>query len=53
MLICDLGALFNTYDYLKIMAADIFCGDWDGYIYNKNNFYLYHNTATGQLEYVP
>ena len=52
-LICDLDALFNTYDYLKIMAADIFCGDWDGYIYNKNNFYLYHNTATGRMEYIP
>ncbi len=52
-LLCDLDALFNTYDYLKIMAADIFCGDWDGYIYNKNNFYLYHNTATGKMEYIP
>jgi len=52
-LICDLEALFNTYDYLKIMAADIFCGDWDGYIYNKNNFYLYNNTATGKMEYIP
>jgi spore coat protein H len=52
-LICDLEAMFNTYDYLKIMAADIFCGDWDGYIYNKNNFYLYHNTATGKMEYIP
>ena len=52
-LICDLEALFNTYDYLKIMAADIFCGDWDGYIYNKNNFYLYHNTETGKMEYIP
>lgn len=52
-LICDLDALFNTYDYLKIMAADIFCGNWDGYIYNKNNFYLYHNTATGKMEYIP
>ena len=35
------------------MAADIFCGDWDGYIYNKNNFYLYHNTETGKMEYIP
>ncbi|HWR75442.1 MAG TPA: CotH kinase family protein, partial [Bacteroidales bacterium] len=52
-LICDLEALFNTYDYLKLMAADIFCGDWDGYIYNKNNFYLYHNTETGKMEYIP
>ena len=52
-LVCNLNALFNTYDYLKIMAAQIFCGDWDGYIYNKNNFYLYHNTETGKFEYIP
>jgi spore coat protein CotH len=52
-LTCDLDTVFNTYDYLKIMAADIFCGDWDGYIYNKNNFYLYHNTRTGKFEYIP
>jgi len=45
--------VFNVQDYLKIMAAQIFCGDWDGYLYNKNNFYLYHNTMTGRLEYIP
>ena len=50
---CDLDAVFNTPDYLKVMAAQIFCGDWDGYIYNKNNFYLYHNTHTGRFEYIP
>ncbi len=52
-LVCDLDALFNTYDYLKVMVAQIFCGDWDGYLYNKNNFYLYHNTLTGTFEYIP
>ncbi|HCM58785.1 MAG TPA: hypothetical protein DIS74_00075, partial [Bacteroidales bacterium] len=40
-------------DYLKIMTAQILCGDWDGYLYNKNNFYLYHNTQTGRFEYIP
>jgi len=52
-LTCDLNEVFNTYDYLKVMAAQILCGDWDGYIYNKNNFYLYHNTLTGRFEYIP
>ncbi|TFH37453.1 MAG: hypothetical protein E4G95_04790 [Bacteroidia bacterium] len=52
-LVCDLGELFNTYDWLKVIAADIFCGNWDGYIFNKNNYYLYHNTATGKFEYIP
>lgn len=52
-LLCDLDKVFNTYDYLKIMAVSVFCGDWDGYIFNKNNFYLYHNTRTGKFEYIP
>jgi spore coat protein CotH len=50
---CRLEEVFNLNDYLKIMAFDIVTGNWDGYIYNKNNFYLYHNTKTGKFEYIP
>jgi hypothetical protein len=52
-LACELDKIFNIDDYLKIMAADIVMGNWDGYIYNKNNYYLYHNLATGKFEYMP
>lgn len=52
-LICQLDEVFNTYDYLKVAAADVLCGNWDGYIFNKNNFYLYHNTATDKMEFIP
>ncbi|MCB0805688.1 MAG: CotH kinase family protein [Bacteroidales bacterium] len=51
--LCALDTLFNIYDYLKIMAVDIFIGNWDGYIYNQNNFYLYHNSANDLFEYIP
>jgi hypothetical protein len=51
--ICEMEKVFNLEDYLKVIAIDIFTGNWDGYIYNKNNFYLYHNTATGKFEYIP
>ena len=50
---CELVKIFNLNDYLKIMALDIMTGNWDGYIYNQNNFYLYHNTETGLFEYIP
>lgn len=50
---CELEKVFNAHDYLKIMAADILLGNWDNYIFNKNNFYLYHNEKTGKLEYIP
>jgi hypothetical protein len=52
-LVCEIDRVFNVQDYLKIMAVQIFCGDWDGYLYNKNNFYLYHNTLTDRFEYIP
>jgi hypothetical protein len=53
LLPCELEKVFNVHDYLKIMAADILLGNWDNYIFNKNNFYLYHNEKTGKLEYIP
>ncbi len=49
---CALESVFNVDDYLKIMAADVITGNWDGYIFNKNNFYLYHNTQTGLFEFI-
>lgn len=50
---CELNSVFNVYDYLKVIAADVLLGNWDGYIYNKNNYYLYHNTSTDKFEYIP
>ena len=50
---CDLERVFNVDAYLKAIVLDILIGNWDGPIYNKNNFYLYHNVETGQFEYIP
>ncbi|MEA3503957.1 MAG: CotH kinase family protein, partial [Bacteroidota bacterium] len=50
---CALDTIFNVQQYLKIMAVDIFVGHWDGYLYNKNNYYLYHNNVTGKIEFIP
>ena len=49
---CELEAVFNVDAYIRTMVIDILIGNWDGY-YNKNNFYLYHNTATDKFEYIP
>jgi len=50
---CAIEKVFNVQSYLKAAAIDVLTANWDGYIYNKNNFYLYHNSATGLFEYVP
>ncbi len=52
-LACALDSVFNVQQYLKIMAVDIYTANWDGYIFNKNNFYLYHNQKTDRFEYIP
>lgn len=50
---CDFSEYFNVVQYLKIAAIDVLTGNWDGYIYNNNNFYLYENPLKGQIEYIP
>ena len=50
---CALESIFNVNTFLKAIAFDILSGNWDGSLYNKNNFYLYHNQATGLFEYIP
>ncbi|NEN23941.1 hypothetical protein G3O08_10565 [Cryomorpha ignava] len=50
---CNYAEYFNVIQYLKIAAIDVLTGNWDGYIYNNNNFYLYENPLTGQIEYIP
>lgn len=50
---CLLEETFNVDSYLRAMAMDILTGNWDGPIFNKNNFYLYANPRTGKMEYLP
>ena len=49
---CQLESVFQVDRYLKQAAFDILTGNWDGYIYNKNNYYLYLNRQTGQFEFI-
>ncbi len=50
---CGFPHCFNVWHYLKVAAIDVLSGNWDGYIYNMNNFYLYDNPRTGRFEYLP
>lgn len=52
-LACELEKVFNVDSYLKAMAFDVISANWDGPIWNKNNCYLYKNSATGKFEYIP
>ena len=48
-----LERVLNVQQYLKIMAVDVMTGNWDGYMGNKNNYYLYRDQVTGRFEYIP
>ena len=48
----QIQALINVDGFLKAFAIDIASGNWDDYMYNQNNYYLYHNLNTGRFEYV-
>lgn len=48
-----LEPIFDVNNFLKYLAVEALTGNWDGYSYNKNNFYLYRNTATGRFEFIP
>jgi len=50
---CEINKVLNVYDYLRVIAVDVFLGNWDGPIYNKNNCYLYHDTKSDRFEYIP
>jgi CotH kinase protein/Lamin Tail Domain len=52
-LACALPLVFDVETYLKTMAIDVITGNWDNYIYNKNNFYLYHHQLSDQFVYLP
>ena len=42
----------NIEDFLKAFALDVATGNWDDYMYNMNNYFLYHRTDTGKFEFI-
>jgi hypothetical protein len=44
--------IFDVDNYLKTLALDVMTGNWDGYAYNKNNYFLYKNPVTNKFQYI-
>lgn len=47
----NIGKILNVNGVLKAFALDVATGNWDDYFYNKNNYYLYDNPASGRFEF--
>ncbi len=43
----------DVYSLVRYFAAEAILGHWDGYSYNKNNFYLYEDPSTGLVSFIP
>jgi hypothetical protein len=39
--------------YLSMAAADIYLGDWDGYPYSRNNYFMYRRPADMRWVFMP
>ena len=48
----QVSSLINIDGLLKAFALDVASGNWDDYMYNMNNYFLYHNSATGKFEFL-
>lgn len=50
--LCALDSVFNVNSYLKWLAWEVTLGHWDNHSFNKNNFYLYEDPASGLIEFM-
>jgi hypothetical protein len=49
---CDIQEVLDVDLYLKSLAAEILMGQWDGYTYNSNNYYLYQRPSDGKFVFI-
>jgi spore coat protein H len=49
----EIEKAFEVDSYLRQLAVEAMLGHWDGYSYNKNNYYLFYNGQTKRVEFFP
>ena len=49
---CFIERNFEVELYLKTLAAEMIIGHWDGYAFNKNNYYLYRQPSNGKFIFI-
>lgn len=50
--VCAIQEVFDVDLFLKNIALEILIGQWDGYAYNKNNYYLYQRESDQKMVYI-
>jgi len=49
----EIEKVFDVNLYLHVLASDVMLNNWDSYIDNKRNWYLYHEPASGKMQWIP
>ena len=49
----EFSRIFNIDYFLNVLAVDIFINNWDSYISNSRNFYLYDDPGSGKFHWIP
>jgi spore coat protein H len=49
----SLEAVLAVEDVTRVLAVDALTGNWDTYRYLRNNYYLYHDPASGLMRWIP
>jgi spore coat protein CotH len=52
MFISRISKELDVDEVLKAFALDVATGNWDDYMYDKNNYFLYHNLTSGKFEFI-
>ena len=50
---CELEAIFEVDEYLRTLAFEVMAGHWDSPSFNSNNLYLWYDSRTGLMHYIP
>lgn len=45
--------VFDINLYLHVLATDVMLNNWDSYIQNERNWYLYHEPSSGKMHWIP
>ena len=51
--LAEFEKVFDINLYLHTLAIDVMLNNWDSYIINKRNWYLYHEPKGGKMHWIP
>lgn len=52
-LAAQLGAVLDLPRFFRYWAMEVVTDHWDGYANNRNNFFIYHDPTTDQMNFLP